>query len=67
MIILLHIYIGTVIPLRVTELTPHWGHHQNLIGNLRLLLHTPPVASMKSPISTEVTESNGHGVVASYW
>ena len=63
---IIYITKGTIIPLRVTEMTPHWGHHHNLIGHLRLLLHTPPVP-VESPIVTEVTESNGHGVVASYW
>ena len=53
----------TIIP-RVTEMTLHWGHHHNLIGHLRLLLHTPPVTSVKSIIATK---SNGDGVVASYW
>jgi len=49
---------ATIIPC-VTEMTLHWGHHHNLIGHLRLVLHTP-VTSVKSIIATK---SNGDGVV----
>ena len=58
-------YIGEIIPLQITEKTSLWGQHRNLLGYLRLLLYTP--LNAQSSLVTEVHESNGHGLVATYW
>jgi len=57
--------VGKIIPLRVTEGTSPWGQHGNLIGRLKLLLHTP--INAQSGLKVEVYESNGHGLMATYW
>ena len=57
--------VGKIIPLRVTEGTSPWGQHDNLISHLKLLLHTP--INSQSGMVNEVYESDGHGLVATYW